>query len=123
MVENISLNKNLLLIYFASMNKIKFLFVSYDALISDIAWQIVKEGHDAKYYIRDKGSEDVADGFVPKCKNWEKEVDWADIVIFDDVLGMGTWAEEVRKKGKLVVGGTAYTDRLEDDRTFGQESW
>ncbi|HXH18786.1 MAG TPA: phosphoribosylglycinamide synthetase C domain-containing protein [Chitinophagales bacterium] len=103
------------------MEKKKFLFVSYDALISDIAWEVVKEGHDVKYWIRDKESKDVADGFVPKVDKWEKEIDWADIIIFDDVLGMGTWADEMRKKGKLVVGGTPYTDKLEDDRTFGQE--
>ncbi len=103
------------------MDKKKFLFVSYDALISDIAWEVVKEGHDAKYWIRDKDSKDVADGFVPKTDKWEKEVDWADVIVFDDVLGMGTWANDMRKKGKLVVGGTPYTDMLEDDRTFGQE--
>src|SRR5688572_15419406 len=103
------------------MDKKNFLFVSYDALISDVAWQVVKEGHDVKYWIRDVDSKDVADGFVPKTDNWEKEVKWADIIIFDDVLGMGTWADEWRKKGKLVVGGTPYTDMLEDDRTFGQE--
>lgn len=103
------------------MDKKKFLFVSYDALISDVAWQVVKEGHDVKYWIRDKDSSDVADGFVPKTDNWEKEIKWADIIIFDDVLGMGTWAADMRKKGKLAIGGTPYTDMLEDDRTFGQE--
>lgn len=103
------------------MEKKKFLFVSYDALISDIAWQVVKEGHEAKYWIRDKDSKDVGDGFVPKVDSWEKEVGWADIVVFDDVLGMGTWADNLRKKGKLVVGGSPYTDMLEDDRSFGQE--
>jgi phosphoribosylamine--glycine ligase len=40
--------------------------------------------------------------------------------VFDDVLGMGTEAARLRKKGKAVVGGTPYTDRLEDDRSFGQ---
>ena len=35
-------------------------------------------------------------------------------------LGMGTLAEELRGRGKPVVGGSPYTDRLEDDRAFGQ---
>ncbi|OGX07528.1 MAG: phosphoribosylamine--glycine ligase [Omnitrophica WOR_2 bacterium GWA2_47_8] len=103
------------------MDKKKFLFVSIDALISDTAWQVVKEGHYAKYYIENKEVKDVADGFVPKTANWEKDVDWADIIVFDDVLGQGTKAQKLREQGKLVVGGTAYTDKLEDDRTFGQE--
>jgi phosphoribosylamine--glycine ligase len=98
-----------------------YLFVSYDALISDIAWRVVKEGHNVKYYIQNDTDKDIADGFVPKTDEWENEIDWADIIIFDDVLGMGTWAQELREKGKLVIGGTPYTDRLEDDRAFGQE--
>ena len=106
---------------FVLMEKKKFLFVSYDALISDIAWEVVKEGHDVKYWIREEESKDCADGFVPKTNDWRKEVEWSDLIIFDDVLGMGEWAAEMRKIGKLVVGGTPYTDRLEDDRTFGQE--
>ena len=99
----------------------KFLFVSYEALISDIAWKVLEEGHQVKYYIEEDTDKDVADGFVPKVDNWEKEVEWADIIVFDDVLGMGTKAEKLRKEGKLVIGGTTYTDRLEDDRAFGQE--
>jgi phosphoribosylamine--glycine ligase len=98
----------------------KFLFVSKDALISDIAWQVAKEGHEVKYFIEDKEEDDIADGFVPKTKNWQKDVAWADVIVFDDVLGQGTLAEELRKKGKKVIGGTAYTDALEDDRSFGQ---
>ena len=103
------------------ITKKKFLFVSYDALISDVAWQVVKEGHDVKYYIKNPSDKDSADGLVPKVDNWKAEINWADIIIFDDVLGMGKWAEKLREKGKLVVGGTTYTDRLEDDRSFGQE--
>ena len=99
----------------------KFLFVSIDALISDIAWQVTKEGHQAKYYIQDKDYKDSADGFVEKTEDWKKEIGWADIIIFDDVLGQGEKAEKIRKEGKLVIGGTAYTDKLEDERSFGQE--
>ncbi len=98
-----------------------FLFVSLDGLIGDIAWQIAKEGHNVKYFIGNKEEKEVAEGFVPKVDDWEKEVDWADVVVFDDVLGQGTKAKKLRDKGKFVIGGTPYTDKLEDDRAFGQE--
>lgn len=103
------------------MEKQNFLFVSYDGLITDIAWQVVKEGHQVKYFIQAENENDIGDGFVPKTTDWRKEVDWADTIIFDDVLGHGAMAEEMRKLGKHVVGGTAYTDQLEDDRAYGQE--
>jgi phosphoribosylamine--glycine ligase len=99
----------------------KFLFVSFDALITDIAWQISKEGHQVKMYTECPDEKEVGQGFIELVDSWRKFVDWADIIVFDDVLGMGTWAQEMRKKGKLVIGGTQYTDRLEDDRSFGQE--
>lgn len=99
----------------------RFLFVSWDGLIGDIAWQTVKEGHEVKYYIQNADEKEIADGFVPKIEDWRQAVEWADVVVFDDVLGMGGLAEELRRAGKLVVGGTSYTDRLEDDRAFGQQ--
>jgi len=103
------------------MDKKNFLFVSLTGLISDIAWQVSKEGHEVRYFIADKKEKDIADGFVAKSKDWEKDVDWADIIIFDDTLGQGEKAKALRAQGKLVIGGTPYTDRLEDDRSFGQE--
>jgi len=98
-----------------------FLFVSIGGLIGDIAWQVQKEGHAVKFFIEAENERDIADGFVPKTLDWRADVDWADVIVFDDTLGQGAKAEELRKQGKLVVGGTAYTDRLEDDRSFGQE--
>lgn len=98
-----------------------FLFVSIGGLIGDIAWQVQKEGHAVKFFIEAENERDIADGFVPKTLDWRADVDWADVIVFDDTLGQGAKAEELRNQGKLVVGGTAYTDRLEDDRSFGQE--
>ena len=63
----------------------KFLFVSLSALISDIAWQIRKEGNEVKYFIADPGEKEVGSGFVEKVDKWEDFVDWADIVIFDEI--------------------------------------
>ncbi len=103
------------------MEKKKFLFVSLSGLIGDIAWQVAKEGHEVLYYIKAQTEQDIADGFVKKSTDWEKDADWADVIVFDDVLGQGEKAQALRAKGKLVIGGSAYTDKLEDDRSFGQE--
>ena len=98
----------------------RFLFVSLDALITDIAWQVSRAGDDVRFYIHSESERQIGDGFVPKVDSWEDHVDWADVIVFDDVLGQGEKAAALREAGKLVVGGTAYTDRLEDDRTYGQ---
>ncbi len=102
------------------IGKKKFLFVSLIGLAIDVAWQVQKEGHEVKFYL--KHSDDgIGDGFFKMVKNWEPEVGWADVIVFDDVEGMGAHAKRLRGKGKLVFGGTPYTDRLEDDRSFGQD--
>lgn len=102
------------------MDRKKFLFVSLDGLIADIAWQVVKEGHEVQLYTDSQSEKEIGNGFVPKTDDWEREVEWADVIVFDDVLGQGAKAQKLRRAGKPVVGGTPYTDRLEDDRAFGQ---
>ncbi|MFH0817758.1 MAG: phosphoribosylamine--glycine ligase [Candidatus Micrarchaeota archaeon] len=97
----------------------KFLFVSLEGLIGDLAWQVKKEGHEVKYNIHSKTEKDVSDGFVEKCDDWKPLKDWADVIVFDDVE-FGKIADDLRKEGKAVVGGSEYTDKLEDDREFGQ---
>ena len=102
------------------IQKKKFLFVSIEGLIGDLAWAVKKEGNEVKYFIQQKDQKDVCDGFVEKCDEWEKFADWADCIIFDDI-GFGSIADKLRKQGKFVVGCSVYTDKLEDDRDFGQE--
>ena len=98
-----------------------FLFISLDNLIGDLAWRLKEEGHNVKFYVQSKDDREVASGFVEMVEDWKHEVDWADIIIMDDVLGLGKIAKALREKGKLVIGGTPYTDMLEDDRAFGQD--
>jgi len=98
---------------------LKFLFVGFESLSGDLALQVKNEGHQVKMYIHETLDRDVYDGFLEKTTNWKADVDWADVVVFDDV-GFGARADQLRKAGKLVVGGSSYTDRLEDDREFGQ---
>ncbi|MEA1785981.1 phosphoribosylamine--glycine ligase [Arenibacter sp. GZD96] len=86
----------------------------------DLAYTILSEGHAVKFFIEDKPSKEIGYGFVDKVKDWKKHIDWADILIFD-YTGYGKICQELRNAGKLVIGGSEYTDLLELDRTFGQE--
>src|SRR5262245_3353560 len=67
----------------------RFLFVSYDGLIADIAWQVVKEGQEVRFWIKDPAEQQIADGLVHESEAWREEVDWADLVVFGGVVGEG----------------------------------
>lgn len=97
----------------------KFLFVSTYGQTLELAWQVQKEGAEAKLWIQSKADSHVGDGFVPKVDDWQQFKEWADVFVFDDVA-FGGICDELRKQGRFVVGGTAYSDRLELDRDFGQ---
>lgn len=125
-MSNGSINQNSKIIKFSNgtagpeVKPLNFLFVSWESLSGDLAWQLVKEGHKVKIYIKNPDDQDVYDGFLEKVSNWKEHIDESDVIIFDDV-GFGKYADELRKAGKLVVGGSSYTDKLEEDREFGQE--
>lgn len=98
--------------------KYKFLFVSHEALSGDLAWKIQNEGHEVKCWIAEVTDE--YDGILTKVGgHWKEHVDWADVIVFDDT-GFGKEADQLRKAGKAIVGGSIYTDKLEIDREFGQ---
>ncbi|MFW6376709.1 MAG: phosphoribosylamine--glycine ligase [archaeon] len=109
------------------MDSRRFLFCSLDSpLIGDLAWQIRKEGHEVRWYIEAEAERDIADGFVPKSEDWEADVDWADVIVFDDIwvgneVGTGKIARELREEGHAVVGGTPNTDQTESDRGYAME--
>jgi len=100
----------------------KFLFISDEGLIGDLAYAVHNEGNEVRYFIRNKSEKDISDGFVEKVEDWESLKDWADVIIFDDI-GFGTVAERLRKEGKAVIGGSVTSDRMELDRDFGQEQF
>lgn len=86
----------------------------------DLAYTIKQEGNEVKFCVQSATEKDVGDGFVDKVDEWEPHVDWADVIVFDDI-GLGKVAEKLRSEGKKVVGGSSYTDRLENEREFGQQ--
>ncbi|MBI4393531.1 MAG: phosphoribosylamine--glycine ligase [Euryarchaeota archaeon] len=100
---------------------LKFLFIGDWGLSLDVAWQCIREGHQAKMYIHDADCKDIGDNIVEKSANWEEDVAWADVIVFEDT-GYGKHQDRLRKEGKPIVGGSELGDRLEDDRDFGQQT-
>ncbi|HKX81611.1 MAG TPA: phosphoribosylglycinamide synthetase C domain-containing protein [Nitrososphaera sp.] len=98
----------------------KFLFVSPEALSVDLAHRVSQENNEVKFYIQSDTEKDVGDGFVEKVNSWDDLTDWADVIVFDDI-GFGKVADKLRAEGKRVIGGSSYTDRLENEREFGQQ--
>jgi phosphoribosylamine--glycine ligase len=101
-------------------NARKILLVSKYGETLDIANAMLKEGNIVKMYIEEKFCREIGTGFCIKVQDWKKHTDWADLIIFD-YTGYGEDCEKLRNSGKLVVGGSLYTDRLELDRNFGHE--
>ncbi len=97
----------------------KFLFISWESLGGNLAWKIKQEGHEVKFWHRDREDIEIYDGFIDKVERWEDFKDWADVIIFDD-SGFGKIADSLRREGKLVIGPSEYSDKLEEDREFGQ---
>jgi phosphoribosylamine---glycine ligase len=100
--------------------EVKFLFISPEALSIDLAYAIRQEGNEVKFFTQSATEKDVGEGFVEKIESWEDQQDWADVVVFDDT-GFGKVAEKLRAEGKKVIGGSLYTDKLENEREFGQQ--
>lgn len=97
---------------------LKFLIVSKWGDSLDLAYRLKNEQHEVLMSIQDRDSKEIGFGFVRKTNQWEKYTDWADVIVFD-YTGFGAQADELRKQGKLVFGGSTYTDQLELDRNFG----
>lgn len=97
---------------------LKFLIVSKWGDSLDIAYRLKNEQHEVLMSIQDRDSKEIGFGFVRKTNQWQKYTDWADVIVFD-YTGFGAQADQLRKQGKLVFGGSTYTDQLELDRNFG----
>ena len=82
------------------MPGLKFLFVSLDGLIGDIAWQVVKEGHEVRYFIDEpRRSATSPTASCRRSTTGRSDVDWADVIVFDDMLGQGAKARGAAQGG------------------------
>lgn len=99
------------------------LMVSNDLSGGDLCLRLKKEGHDVRLFIEDEDQRVNYEGMVEKSFDWKNDIEWVgkDGLFIFDGIGYGSFQDELRSQGYSVVGGCALSDRLENDRQYGQK--
>lgn len=97
----------------------KILFTSGSGNAVPLAREMIEENHEVKMHVKTPEDREIGNGFVEKVKDWQAELDWADLVICDEAR-YGKQNDSIRRLGIPVVGGTVLSDALEENRGAGQ---
>jgi phosphoribosylamine--glycine ligase len=93
--------------------------------LGSLYMRLLAEGHEVKVAVSEPLAEGTMAGLVPRTGNWELELDWvgksADGVIVFEAVGFGELQDRLRREGFNVIGGSAFGDRLENDRAYAFE--
>ena len=103
----------------------RFLGVTETCDLGSLYRRLVAERHDVKVFIEDQGAQGTMAGLVPRTRDWRSELDWVGrdgIILFEAVSeGYGALQDELRSQGYCVIGGSAFGDRLENERAYAQD--
>lgn len=83
-------------------------------------WLKVIERKDIKVFCRDKSYEKILEGLMEKEKDVFQYLGQGNLFVFDDASS-GETADHLRSRGELVMGGNPTSDRMENERAFGQK--
>jgi phosphoribosylamine--glycine ligase len=88
--------------------------------------RLIAEGHEVKVAVSEPLAAETMAGMVPRVTDWKAELSWVraageqGLILFEAV-GFGAVQDALRAEGFNVIGGSAFGDRLEDDRAFAQQ--
>ncbi len=103
----------------------RFLGVTETCDLGSLYMRLISEGHEVKVFVGEEAAGGTMAGLVPKAGDWRSELDWVGsdgIILFEAVSeGYGALQDRLRAEGHRVVGGSAFGDRLENDRAYAQE--
>lgn len=98
----------------------RLLFVDQNGEGIDLSWRAQTNGHAVKHFIKDDPKSDkIGLNIVPVVREWQKHVEWADLVIFADNTLYLRDVDRLRAEGKLVIGASSASAALELDRNLG----
>ena len=101
----------------------RFLGIGKDGSLGDMYLNLLRAGHDVKAYIGDPRWHGILRGMIARTDDWQQELDWireGDGIIIFEAADSGDLQDELRRDGFRVIGGSAFGDRMENDRDFGQ---
>ena len=91
--------------------------------LGSLYMRLIGEGHEVKVTISEPLAQGTMAGLVPHAIDWRAELEWVrqapdlGVIVFEAV-GFGALQDELRREGFNVIGGSAFGDRLENDRAF-----
>lgn len=104
----------------------RFLGIGETCDLGDMYFRLATAGHEVKVFIQSSEAQDIYSGMLEAVSDWKIALPWVKeagengIIIFEGV-GSGNIQDELRQDGYQVIGGSAYGDRLESDRAYGQQ--
>jgi phosphoribosylamine--glycine ligase len=105
----------------------RFLGIGDTCDLGALYMRLLSEGHEVKVFVANPLAQGTMAGLVEHTSSWENELDWIKatgeegIILFENVAHTrGELQDRLRKEGFHVIGGSAYGDRLENDRAFAQ---
>ncbi|TPG52356.1 phosphoribosylamine--glycine ligase [Roseomonas nepalensis] len=100
----------------------RILAIGPRAYLGDIYLALQREGHEVRVHAEDPPGDRAFGGLIDTVPDWRAELDWVgrDGIVFFERIERGAVQDALRAQGYRVVGGSAFGDRLEGERDFGQ---
>lgn len=102
----------------------RFLAIGDEAGLADMYLRLAASGHDVRVYATYTDGLALL-GSLNYVTDWREELPWVraagdEGIILFETADMGELQDQLRREGFNVIGGSAFGDRLESDREFGQ---
>lgn len=106
----------------------RFLGVGDTCDLAALYRRLALDGHEVRISVTEPMCHGVLAGMVERVPDWQAELGWIreagpdGIILFENVAeNRGALQDGLRADGFHVIGGSAFGDRLENDRAFAQE--